>query len=433
LGDASGDTLTLHGSTVSTPNGLNFDSNTFVIDASNNRVGVGTASPNQSLQVAGNIQAGNLYFGGATSDAGTIASDSTGSSTAILMYGSTASPASTMRFTTNGAERMRIDSSGNVGIGTSSAGAKLDAYNSSTTSTALRARNDSVSVYLDANNGYSYLNTFTNHPMLFGTNNAERMRITNDGIVCIGTSSPNSSNKLEVIGNITAGSGSASGVLAGHQYPNGNPDASIIVSLNEAGATNDTRRLNICLLPGTSQDDRVVFYRHIFSRADYSASSHTFSSGNVTIVGSLSKGSGSFKIDHPLPEKTETHHLVHSFIEGPQADNIYRGKVDLVDGRAEVNIDTASGMTEGTFVVLNRDVQCFTSNESDWDAVRGSVSGNILTIECQNAESTATISWLVIGERKDKHMYDTDWTDKNGKVIVEPLKSPTLKPIQESK
>jgi len=29
---------------------------------------------------------------------------------------------------------------------------------------------------------------------------------------------------------------------------------------------------------------------------------------------------------------------------------------------------------------------------------------------------------MVIGERKDKHMYDTQWTDENGKVIVEPLK-----------
>ena len=143
---------------------------------------------------------------------------------------------------------------------------------------------------------------------------------------------------------------------------------------------------------------------------------------NLTVNGSLSKNSGSFKIDHPLPEKTETHHLVHSFVEAPQADNIYRGKVDLVDGSATVNIDTVAGMTEGTFAALNREVQCFTSNESDWDAVRGSVSGNTLTIECQNTSSTATISWLVIGERQDQHMYDTDWTDANGKVIVEPEK-----------
>jgi hypothetical protein len=136
----------------------------------------------------------------------------------------------------------------------------------------------------------------------------------------------------------------------------------------------------------------------------------------------LSKGSGSFKIDHPLTVKKDTHHLVHSFIEGPQADLIYRGKVSLVDGAAIINIDTANDMTEGTFVALCRNVQCFTTNESDWTPVRGSVTGNILTIEAQDNASTASISWMVIGERQDKHMYDTDWTDENGKVIVEPLK-----------
>jgi hypothetical protein len=146
-------------------------------------------------------------------------------------------------------------------------------------------------------------------------------------------------------------------------------------------------------------------------------------SGNFNVVGALSKGSGSFKINHPLEAKTDTHHLIHSFIEGPQADLIYRGKVDLVAGSATANIDTVAGMTEGTFVTLNREVQCFTTNESNWDAVKGSVSGNILTIESENSESTATISWLVIGERQDQHMYDTDWTDENGKVIVEPIKS----------
>jgi len=144
--------------------------------------------------------------------------------------------------------------------------------------------------------------------------------------------------------------------------------------------------------------------------------------GNVAVAGALSKGSGSFKIDHPLESKKDTHHLVHSFVEAPQADNIYRGKVDLVDGSATVNIDTVAGMTEGTFVALNTDVQCFTTNESDWDSVKGSVSGNILTISCQNESSTATVSWLVIGERHDQHMKDTDWTDDNGKVIVEPTK-----------
>ena len=143
---------------------------------------------------------------------------------------------------------------------------------------------------------------------------------------------------------------------------------------------------------------------------------------SCAFAGSLSKASGSFKIDHPLPSKTSTHHLVHSFIEGPQADLIYRGKVDLVGGTATVNIDTVAGMSDGTFVLLNREVQCFTSNETGWTAVKGSVSGNVLTITAQDNSCTDTISWMVGGERKDPHMYDTEWTDADGKVILEPLK-----------
>jgi hypothetical protein len=145
---------------------------------------------------------------------------------------------------------------------------------------------------------------------------------------------------------------------------------------------------------------------------------------DLTVDGALSKGSGSFKIDHPIPAMEDTHYLVHSFIEGPKADLIYRGVVDLVDGSATVNIDTVSGMTDGTFVLLCDDVQCFTTNEDNWDLVKASVTGNILTITSQNAASTATISWMVIGDRKDQHIIDTDteWTDENGKPIVEPEK-----------
>lgn len=142
--------------------------------------------------------------------------------------------------------------------------------------------------------------------------------------------------------------------------------------------------------------------------------------GNVTISGSLSKGSGSFKIDHPL--KPDTHHLVHSFIEGPQADNLYRGKATLVGGVATVNLDEAGRMTEGTFVALNGNVQCFTTNESGWAAVRGTVVGNLLTIKAQDSTCTDEVSWLVIGERHDQHMLDTSWTDENGRIITEPEK-----------
>jgi hypothetical protein len=158
----------------------------------------------------------------------------------------------------------------------------------------------------------------------------------------------------------------------------------------------------------------------------------TLSAGNVTLSGALSKGSGSFRIRHPL-ESRDGYDLVHSFIEGPQADLIYRGTATLTDGAATVNIDTAARITDGTFVALVNNVQAFTTNETEFDGVRASVSGNILTIESEDADSTATISWMVVGERKDAHMLDTDWTDSDGRVITEPetIVDSVLEPEEE--
>ena len=140
---------------------------------------------------------------------------------------------------------------------------------------------------------------------------------------------------------------------------------------------------------------------------------------DVAVGGALSKGSGSFKIDHPLPSMKDTHDLYHSFIEGPRADLIYRGQVDLVGGQATVEMDAEFGMTAGTWELLCRDATCFTTNETGWHMVKGSVSGSTLTIECQESDCTDTVSWLVVAERQDQHMYDTEWTDSDGRPILE--------------
>ena len=147
-------------------------------------------------------------------------------------------------------------------------------------------------------------------------------------------------------------------------------------------------------------------------------------SGGVQITGSLAKTAGSFKIPHPIAGLSTTKDLVHSFIEGPQMDLIYRGKVDLVGGTATVNIDTKAGMTEGTFVLLNRDVQCFTTNETGWTAIKGSVTGNEITIVAQDNTCTDTISWMVVGERQDDSVKSLDMTDSEGNLIVEPDQPP---------
>ena len=47
--------------------------------------------------------------------------------------------------------------------------------------------------------------------------------------------------------------------------------------------------------------------------------------GDLNVTGSIAKGSGTFKIDHPLDP--ENKYLVHSFIESPKMLNIYNGKI----------------------------------------------------------------------------------------------------------
>jgi hypothetical protein len=48
-------------------------------------------------------------------------------------------------------------------------------------------------------------------------------------------------------------------------------------------------------------------------------------SGNLNVTGSISKGSGTFKIDHP--SDPENKYLVHSFVESPDMMNVYNGNV----------------------------------------------------------------------------------------------------------
>jgi len=245
--------------------------------------------------------------------------------------------------------------------------------------------------------------TGTATPLTFITNNGEAMRIDTSKRVLINTTTS----------------------VGGYQLQVTNSSGSVQQLLTAAANFNST----IAFADPDSNTAGQIVYAHNGDQMRFhvngnSTQSMTIdSSGNVTITGSISKGSGSFRISHPLPQKSETHDLVHSFIEGPKVDLIYRGKIQLQNGEATINIDEVSTMTDGTFEVLCDDVQCFTTNETGWTAVKGSVSGNILTIQAQENTCTDTISWMVIGERKDQNIISSDLTDSNGKLIVEPLKS----------
>lgn len=170
-------------------------------------------------------------------------------------------------------------------------------------------------------------------------------------------------------------------------------------------------------------DEVAAAYRYVISGTNHAIT------GALAISGALSKGSGTFKIDHPLDPDNKF--LYHGFIEGPRYDLIYRGQVKLSAGQAEVSIDLESNMMEGTFEALTQNPQVFVQNESGWEPVRGNVSGGTLTIRCKDNASNDDVGWMVVAERADDFIKTIDNVDAQGRMIPEVDKvDPTPEEIQ---
>ena len=148
------------------------------------------------------------------------------------------SPASnTLTFGTNDAERLRITSAGNLGIGDASPTKPLTVG----TTTPVILLDDQSSRTLEIRGPSTTHNatvlTTSTHDLLLGTNNAERLRITSAGLVGINSTSPATVLDIQSTKNtdgLTITKAGTQSVFLGH---NGSGNEGILV-LKENGTTN---------------------------------------------------------------------------------------------------------------------------------------------------------------------------------------------------
>jgi hypothetical protein len=167
------------------------------IDTSQN-VGIGTSSPATKFQVAGASGSLNARINAGNTGLDITNNDSTGvvNLATTPLGGGGKVMSFTMYNGSSSAEAMRIDSSGSVGIGTSSPANKLQITNSG--NTQIRVSDSTLAYYFDfgrdTSDGFFQINGNQGYGYKWLTNGSERMRIDSSGNVLIGTTNTTPTN-----------------------------------------------------------------------------------------------------------------------------------------------------------------------------------------------------------------------------------------------
>jgi hypothetical protein len=143
----------------------------------------------------------------------------------------------------------------------------------------------------------------------------------------------------------------------------------------------------------------------VYGYATGSSAYAGFFDGKVEVTGTLTKGGGSFKIDHPL--EPESKYLNHSFVESPDMMNMYNGNVVLNhQGEAWVELPE-------WFETLNKDFRYqLTPVGAPGPNLYIAQKINDNRFKIAGGEPEMEVSWQVTGIRQDP------WANAN-RITVE--------------
>lgn len=121
--------------------------------------------------------------------------------------------------------------------------------------------------------------------------------------------------------------------------------------------------------------------------------------GNLSVTGKVSKGSGSFLIDHPLDPENKV--LRHSFVESPDMMNIYKGRTKLKDGAAVIKLPDyfdALNHPEGREINL--------TPVNGWSPLflEGEIKNNQFLVKTtKDGNQDQEFSWVIYANRNDEY------------------------------
>lgn len=170
-----------------------------------------------------------------------------------------------------------------------------------------------------------------------------------------------------------------------------------------------------------------MFPTEAFAQFSHSSVTLTKSStvtGGASVFGTLSKGSGTFVIDHPLNPRNWL--LYHSFVESPDVMNIYDG-IATLDENGAVKIQLPD-----YFLALNKDFRYFAS-AIDQQMPDLHLSSEVhrkyffglfgpIVFSLAGGAPGGTVSWQVTGIRHDPFIVDhpiVTEVDKSSDTIVD--------------
>ncbi|RFS17588.1 hypothetical protein D0T08_07410 [Emticicia sp. C21] len=259
--------------------------------------------------------------------------------------------------------------------------------------------NGEIVGHLSTYSDHFRIGAYTGKYLSFHAGSVERMRISARGNVGIGTETPDTTALLLVNGStILSDNPSFQSVQIGSNNPEPKAKMTVTNDSYENGVLIDAfntpggdalKVIGSTTITGTTDIEQKL------TVGGNTSLKNTSINGNLSVSGSISKGGGSFKIDHPLDP--ENKYLYHSFVESPDMMNVYNGNI-ITDAKGIARVKLPD-----YFESLNTDFRYQLTVIGTFAQAIVSEKVQANQFEIRTDKPNIEVSWQITGIRNDAY------------------------------